>query len=342
MYPPDRMNSTFPVLALSEPKDLVAHLRDLGWIKPSEEVESVVRAGEGNMNLVARVTTSGGGNAQNMPTASFIFKQSRPWVEKYPQIPAPADRILIEVGFYRAVLPYGLLAGMMPALLAVDTASRCAKMEDLGASSDCTDIYSGVRRDLAPLVDWLSRLHGTEFSAAAQSQLRNREMRALNHAHIFDLPISGKHGLHLDDFTPGLEDVAQQFRQHPGLAKRVSALGQVYLADGDRLLHGDFYPGSWLSTSQGLRVIDPEFCFFGPAEFDLGVLRAHLAFADYDDTRIDSALSGYSQSIDPGLCRAFEGVEILRRLIGVAQLPFQRSLAQKAELLERAKTSLDL
>ena len=31
---------------------------------------------------------------------SFILKQSRPWVEKYPAIPAPEERVLVEAAFY--------------------------------------------------------------------------------------------------------------------------------------------------------------------------------------------------------------------------------------------------
>ena len=59
----------------------------------------------------------------------------------------------------------------------------------------------------------------------------------------------------------------------------VRELGALYLQDGTSLLHGDYFPGSWLQTAAGVRVIDPEFCFFGPPEFDVGVLLAHLHLA---------------------------------------------------------------
>jgi 5-methylthioribose kinase len=248
--------------------------------------------------------------------------------------------MLVEAGFYEAVAPLPSVSAAMPRLLAMDVPSRCGKIEDLGASADCTDMYAGARRDLAPLVDWLSALHGTVFPPAVKSSLRNREMRALNHAHIFDLPISGEHGLDLDSLTPGLSDVAREFRQSPGIAETVDAMGEVYLSDGDHLLHGDFYPGSWLSTQAGLRVIDPEFCFFGPAEFDLGVFHAHLLFSGYKEPAIDEVLSGYRGKIDRRLGLRFAGIEIMRRLLGVGQLPMERTLSQKGELLSIAKNFL--
>jgi len=67
------------------------------------------------------------------------------------------------------------------------------------------------------------------------------------------------------------------------LTLRAKELGDLYLSDGPTLLHGDFYPGSWLRTTQGIRIIDPEFAFTGAAEFDVGVFAAHLAFTGLDD-----------------------------------------------------------
>ena len=69
-------------------------------------------------------------------------------------------------------------------------------------------------------------------------------------------------------------------RQDTPLKNAAIQLGKRYLSEGTSLLHGDYYPGSWLKTKTGLRIIDPEFCFFGPKEYDLGVLRAHLKMAE--------------------------------------------------------------
>ena len=59
-------------------------------LHPGETLLGAEKAGEGNMNCTVRVLTSAG---------SFILKQSRPWLEKYPHIAAPFDRTLVEARF---------------------------------------------------------------------------------------------------------------------------------------------------------------------------------------------------------------------------------------------------
>lgn len=322
------MPATFPTLSLQRPDEVVAHLRALNWLAPTEEVLKLEKAGEGNMNLVVRVVTD---------SRSFILKQSRPWVEKYPSIAAPGDRLLVEMAFYEAVSGVSSVAGAMPAILAVDEASRSAILDDLGAASDCTDMYGSGRIETEPLVAWLSELHAVEVPGPLRGRLENREMRILNHAHIFDLPMTGAHGMDLDAVTPGLQALAEEFRTRPGLTGIASNLGHLYLEDGDTLLHGDFYPGSWLGTSGGVKVIDPEFGFLGAREFDLGVFQAHLILSGYEVSQLGKALAAYTQPFDQALARRFAGVEIMRRLIGVAQLPLVRTLAEKADLLAQSE-----
>lgn len=321
------MSASYSVLSLNDPEGIHRHLAGLGWLERDEQILNVARAGEGNMNLVVRVTTD---------RRSVILKQSRPWVEKYPSIPAPEARLLVEAAFYRAVADEVAVAGMMPDLLHVDPDSRSALIEDLGQSSDCTALYDGAEFDLTPLVQWLGSLHGLEVEST--DLLRNRAMRDLNHAHIFDLPMTGEHGMNLDDVTPGLQSVAEDFRRRPGLAGRVADLGELYLADGGILLHGDFYPGSWLRTDSGLKVIDPEFCFLGPAEFDVGVLLAHLQISGFSSSQCTGLLDAYPHRLDRTLAWRFAGVEVMRRLNGVAQLPIERGLKEKTRLLAQAES----
>ena len=77
----------------SDLDDLERYVRAQGFLGDGERLLAAGKAGEGNMNLTLRLTTD---------RRSFIVKQSRPWVEKYPHIPAPADRALVEIAFYDA------------------------------------------------------------------------------------------------------------------------------------------------------------------------------------------------------------------------------------------------
>ena len=101
-------------------------------------------------------------------------------------------------------------------------------------------------------------------------------------------------------------------------------------------MHGDYYPGSWLKTESGFRVIDPEFCFCGPREFELGVVAAHWIFcgSEVGSATIDRVCDRYPKEASRKLLEGFTGAELVRRLIGVAQLPLDADLARRVEWLE--------
>ena len=95
------------------------------------------------------------------------------------------------------------------------------------------------------------------------------------------------------------------------------------------MVHGDFFPGSWIHTQNGVRVIDPEFCFFGPPEFDWGVMNAHMHLSNLPPVP--------TADLDQKLVDGFCGVEIMRRLIGVAQVPLSCGAGQKHGYLQLSR-----
>ena len=301
-------------LEADDPRAMSEYLRDLDWLAASEEVVNAERAGEGNMNYTLRVRTT---------TRTFILKQARPWVEKYPHIAAPWDRAVVEGKFYQLAGTIPVLAAGMPKLLGLDEKARLLCLEDLGAARDFTSLYAGGRLaagELEVLLEWLSVLHSAFRDYRDKAAFANREMRALNHQHIFVLPL----------LAPLVAD-GSKFK------RAVTSLGREYLREGACLLHGDYFPGSWLRTPAGIRIIDPEFCFFGPPEFDLGVLLAHLIFSGYTLAVLSRMLRIYGRSIHERLVVQFAGVEIMRRLLGEAQLPLTLDAQAKTRLLKRSK-----
>ena len=324
-----------------DPSSLSAYLTMGERLATGEILLGAEKAGEGNMNCAVRVRTSAG---------SFVLKQSRPWLEKYPQIAAPFDRALVEGRFYRRVASSPTVAGRMPRLLWMDEQARILALEDLGAASDFFPLYAREstlpEQTLTDLVAYLSALHGlAPASEVEREKLANLEMRALNHEHIFALPLRAENGLDLDAYTgtPGLAAAARSLKEDTAYVRVASALGKRYRQDpGNSLLHGDFFPGSFLQTSVGVRVIDPEFCFCGDAEYDLGIFAAHLLLAGEPAERAEQVLRLYQPpagaKILPELARQYAGVEIMRRLIGVAQIStLNADPTQKSAWLELSR-----
>lgn len=329
-----KANPSLYFLHADEVVDLAGYLRGIQVLDATEEILQVSKAGEGNMNCVVRVTTD---------RRSFIVKQARPWVEKYPQFKAPWDRACREIEFYELVRAFPSVARYLPELIRGDPMSRVLVLEDLGTGGDYTGVYKGQRLGAGEIefcAEFLTSLHALFAKDASRPALPNREMRALNHTHIFVLPLALDNGLDLESIQSGLTAPAEALRGNDAYRAEVTRLGSdVYLADGPCLLHGDYFPGSFVRTPQGPRVIDPEFCFFGAPEYDVGVLLGHLFLSGQPSELRKQFRDAYpaEDAFNDVLMLQLAGVEIMRRIMGYAQLPMPRDLAWKARLLELSR-----
>ena len=300
-------------------------LEKKGWLV-NESITQVEKAGEGNMNMVMKVTTD---------QRTFILKQSRPYVYKYPQIPAPEERILTEYQFQEA-LKSTALSKRIPEVLHFDPDEYLMMSAFIEGFEDMIFIYEGRSISDSAFEQLMNSLNQIHVGQPATYPL-NTELRGLNHQHIFELPFLEDNGFSLDEVQNGLEALSRPFKGDAALKERVDHLAQLYLAGGDTLLHGDYYPGSWMQTEDQVYIIDAEFSHMGFREFDLGVMVGHLIMATSDETYLSKVLKGYAHKKQEGLVQQMAGVEIVRRLIGLGQLPLERSLEEKQALLTMAR-----
>ncbi|MFT4856361.1 MAG: 5-methylthioribose kinase [Algoriphagus sp.] len=288
-------------------------------------------AGESNMNLVLRIATN---------HRLVILKQSKPYVRKFPQIPAPIDRIMVEKKFYSLMESDPVLSSFSPKVYHYDPENYILLIEDLGKVVDFMEIYSKgfslSESIIAQLAVYLNALHSLKVSSFPE----NLEMKRLNHIHIFNFPFEEENGFDLDTIQPGLQALSLTYKRDNKLKKVTQNLGEKYLATGKTLIHGDFYPTSWLQVGKEIRIIDPEFGFMGDPEFDLGVLFAHFKLSRQADSLKSDFLKKYKNSYSEAKINKYEAIEIMRRLIGIAQLPLQLNLSEKEELLESASHQL--
>lgn len=303
------------------------YLNYLGWITSgAEKILAVEKPGEGNMNVVLRITTD---------QRCFILKQSRPYVQKYQQIMAPLDRIDVEHQFYRA-LRNKEISGHFPKVIDYSPTEHLMQLEDLGQCTDMAYIYDDkkISHDhFNKLMAIGNAVHTTEVPDGFPE---NNELRKLNHQHIFVLPFLEDNGFQLNDIQNGLQELSLVYKKDMALKNVVGQIGQAYLKKGTVLIHGDYYPGSWMTEKDNIYVIDPEFSFVGMAEFDLGVMAAHLIMATMDDGYLDLVTGQYHGSPNIKLTTQIAGIEIMRRLIGLAQLPLIRTIEEKDQLLRLA------
>jgi 5-methylthioribose kinase len=326
----------------SSPEQIEHYLLERRLLTADALPITVTPAGAGNMNLALRVAPARG--------RSFILKQGRPWVAKYPQIPAPVARTLVEAAFYEEVRGTPSVARLMPALLHVDPVNHVLVLEDVGTQGDFTPLYRGAAlapETLAELLDWLAHLSEVEVPPSRREAFANLAMLKLNHEHIFLFPLRPFNGLDLDAITAGLQGAAGELQRDHSYVESVAKLGTIYFREWNgvsippvsrTLVHGDYFPGSWLHAGESIRVIDSEFCFLGPREFDYAVLAAHLLMARAGQTALDQVMTAVEgQRLNADLVHMYAGIEIMRRLIGVAQLPLALDLEQKRDLLRLSR-----
>lgn len=309
-------------------KTSLEDLQSLNFWQPEEKVLKTSELPDSNMNQVIRIHTN---------QRTVIAKQSRDFVRKFPQIPAPIERIETEKKFYETVQESEFLNPYSPKIISWFPDVYLLITEDLGEVGDFSGLYSGEKlisdSEIKSLIDYLNHLH----RLAPEDFPDNLEMRVLNHEHIFNFPFEIDNGFDLDTIQNGLQEISLRYKKDDSLKQKIHELGKRYLAPGSSLLHGDFYPGSWMSGNSGIKIIDPEFAFVGDRAFDLGVFLAHADFVGMGVQLEMEITKHYSQSFDSKLVQCYRGVEIMRRLIGIAQLPLKLNLGQKEVLLERAK-----
>jgi 5-methylthioribose kinase len=244
-----------------------AYVRGLGLAAASEPV-AVEAGGDGNINWVRRVRVGG-----ERPR-SFVLKQARPALERFPQYAAPTERLLCEARWFELARPHDADA-ICPRVLALDVPNRVLALEDLSA---CERLDVALARDAAvapqmeSLARFLARVHAaSEGDGSLPARFENDAMRRLHGDHIFALPFQA------NDFglTPRLEAAAREARADRALVRAASDAHEHYLRPSGALVHADVQAGNvLLAPGGGVKLLDAEIAHAGDAAFDLGMLLA--------------------------------------------------------------------
>ena len=301
--------------------NLRAFLHSLGLIEPDEPVQ-VEKAGDGNINWVRRVRVGEGAR-------SFVVKQARPALERFPQYRASTERIAFEALYYRTVHPVDH-ERVCPAVLAFSESERVLVLEDLG-SVPRMDALGPDAPELGPTVARLAR-----FLAGVHRHLRghpvldrftNEEMKTLHGDHIFELP------LRPNDFPlpEAVRRRADALRRDAELVAVADRAYRRFRASRETLVHGDVQAGNVLVAERGAVLLDAEISHAGDPAFDVGVLAAHLLIPSLGRVdgrlRVQQLWEIYTAAHGVEGCPSFSdvaryaGLEMLRRTLGAARLP---------------------
>jgi 5-methylthioribose kinase len=227
--------------------NLPEYLRKLGLLGPGPP-PAIEPAVDGNINWVRRVRRAG---RPSPGGASWIVKQARPALERFPEYQVSTERILFEHRYLEVARPFDR-HGVLPAVLGFDPEQRVLILEDLG-DAERLDHALARGADVAPaaahLGDLLGRVHAGTAGAALANAFANDAMRRLHGEHIFVLP------LRPNDF-PLPEPVAARARLLQGdadLVRLADAAYARYLEPRGALVHGDVQAGNVLLRPEAPR-----------------------------------------------------------------------------------------
>lgn len=234
--------------------------------------------GDGNINYVFRVKDEKSGKSLIVKQADKLLRSSGRMLN--------VDRNRLEALFY--TYSRALSEDYFPKLYAAFEDRAAFIMEDISA-------YENMRKALSKgkifptfgveMVDYFTSvlLPTTEFFLGRHEKRRraaeflNIELCDISEDLVLTEPYFDYKGRNI--ITEGLEDfVREKLYEDEELKTEVGKLRYVFINKAEALIHGDLHSGSIFIREDGFKVIDPEFCFYGPMGYDIGNVIAHLFF----------------------------------------------------------------
>jgi len=95
-------------------------------------------------------------------------------------------------------------------------------------------------------------------------------------------------------YNPALDrEHVRKFRENGEVKVAVQEMKYKFMTEAQALLHGDLHTGSIMLNPEETYVIDPEFAFYGPMGFDVGIYLANLIMSWYSLDGEDEAYAAY-------------------------------------------------
>ena len=99
----------------------------------------------------------------------------------------------------------------------------------------------------------------------------------------------------MNHHTDGLDPIVKILRSDVKMKSKAQKMLMKFTSNTETLCHGDLHSGSVMCTDNETKVIDPEFGFYGPMGFDIGMLISNylMAYFSQPSHRKSNALSDY-------------------------------------------------
>lgn len=239
------------------------------------EVEEI---GDGNINYVFLVR-------DRLNQKSVVVKQADTLLRSSGR-PLDINRNKIEAEILQ--IQHQLVPEFVPKLFYYDEKMAALTMEDISAYKNLR--YELEQESIFPnLADEISTFL-VETLLSTTDLVWNRQDKKRQVSHFInvdmcdiseDLVFTEPYNNYKQQNNILLENqdfVEQEIYNNQTLIAEVAKLRNNYLNNAQSLLHGDLHSGSIFINQKGMKVIDPEFAFYGPMGYDMGNVLGNLFF----------------------------------------------------------------
>ncbi len=254
----------------------------LNYFRPDEEVECV-EIGDGNINYVYKATSKLDGRSVIIKQADKLLRSSGRPLDPY--------RSKIEARILQ--LEGELAPGFVPEVYYYDETMAATAMEDISAYGNLRDelmenrVYSHLAENISeflastllPTTDLV--MDGIEKKKNVKFFI-NPELCFISEDLVLSEPYLSTPFFERNKnvVTPGNEDfVSEHLYNNDELHAQVAILRNNFMNNAQALIHGDLHSGSIFANESGIKVLDPEFAFYGPMGYDIGNVIGNLFFS---------------------------------------------------------------
>ena len=337
---------------------------------PDEETDCT-EIGDGNINYVFQVRSRRDGRSVIVKQADKLLRSSG----------RPLDIYRNKIEAQTLQLESRLAPDYIPEVYHYDETMAALSMEDISA-------YKNLRKELLAgrvyghlaenISTFLAQSLLPTTDLVLDRQEKKRRVQFFTNPELCDitedLVLTEPYWNYKDRniITAGNEDFVRTFLyEDEALHAEVGKLRNAFMNDAQALLHGDLHSGSIFANEQGVKVIDPEFAFYGPMGYDIGNVIANMIFAwcngdvagadefckwaesvikDVVNMTMEKMDQYYDEHVTDTMCKskgfkewymksiladtsAVTGLELIRRTVGMANVKDITSIAD-----EKART----
>ena len=260
-------------------EDAIVYARDkLDLFTPKDDLDCS-EIGDGNINYVFRVFSK-------TSDRSIIIKQADDNT-RASSLSLSTDRNRIEAELLNIEKRYA--GDMVPKLYAYDPVMSCFIMEDLTSYEIMRNAL--IKETVFPkFAEQISEFmaatlaNTTDFVLSPKAKkdmvkhFINPDMCDISERLVYTDPYIKPVGKG-EIADANLDYVNTDLQKDHSLLCEVAKLKLDFLNNAQALIHGDLHTGSIFIKPDSIKVIDPEFGFFGPIGYDVGNVIANLIFA---------------------------------------------------------------